>query len=1119
MTFLFLFTSVGYNRVMKIIFYPYIIGIVFFATSCRRGENPGLFELVNNSGISFNNKVEDGKLENSFLFRNFYNGGGVAIGDINNDGLCDVLLSSNMGDNKLYLNKDDFKFEDISEKAGLRQDSMWSTGVVMADVNGDGWLDIYECNSGHMPTGHRKNKLYINNQNLTFSDSARQYGLDISAYTTQVSFFDYDLDGDLDCFMINNSPIPVNQLNYSNKRDLPEQEWSVGEFLKGGGDHLFRNDNGHFKEITKEAGLHGGLISFGLGVSVGDINGDNYPDVYVSNDSYERDYLYINQKNGTFSDEFEKYFEHTSMSSMGTDLGDINNDGYPDVFSTDMLPDDEYRLKITGAFDNIDLYRSKLQAGFYHQFVQNCMQLNNRNGTFSEIGFYSGVAASDWSWGALMFDADNDGFSDIYVCNGVNRDVIDLDFIDFFADDVIQKMVLTGKREKIEEVLKNIPRNPLLNKAYRNKGNLQFEDNGKSWGFTQSSFSNGAAYGDLDNDGDLDLVVNNENQLSFVYRNNSREQNKNSYIGVVLKGRGQNTYAIGSKIKLYKGSDVYYRELVPSRGFQSSVDYKQIIGLGTIKELDSMIVIWPDRTYSKYEHPELNKVHVLQQPEQGIKVSENMAVVASLLEPLAATMEKHREDDYVDLYYERNLPQMLSRQGPKIGKGDVNGDGLEDVYIGGAKEQAGQLYIQTASGFIKKEESVFKEFAGFEDVAVLFFDADKDGDVDLYVGAGGNNVQPNSRELQHRLYKNDGKGNFEIATKSFSNNNMNISVAVCDDYDGDGDEDLFVGGRSVPYSYGVTPQSYIYNNDGLGHFTDVTAELNVEIGRLGMITGAVWADITGDQQKELIITGEWMPTRIYQYNKGRNKMEEIRQTGLEDLYGWWQTVVATDINGDGKTDLVVGNIGENFYLRPDAKSPVKLWVNDFDNSGTADQFLTRTVNGRDMPVFLKRDVTDQFPGLKKQNLKHSDYAKKSVQDLFEETMIRTAEVRQFNYSSSVLAVNDGKGRFVIQKLPLMTQLSSVNAIESVDINGDGRADLVLGGNMFDFPPQFGRLDGSYGHVLINEGSGKLGWTDPQRSGMTIRGEIKDIKQIRGKDRQYLLIVQNNEYPVLYQLKK
>ena len=1092
--------------------------LVFFSCKTKSGGNT-LFNLVDNAGIDFVNSVTDSKIENSFLFRNFYNGGGVAIGDINNDGLCDVLLSSNMGDNKLYLNKGDFKFEDISEKAGLRQDSMWSTGVVMADVNGDGWLDIYVCNSGHISDGNRINKLYINNHDLTFTEMAAQYGLNHSGYCTQASFFDYDLDGDLDCLLINNSPIPFGSLNYAEMRDADVSKWNINDNLKGGGNHLYRNDNGHFREVTKEAGLHTGLISFGLGVSVGDLNDDNYPDIYVGNDFIEKDYLYINQKNGTFSDELENRVQKISMSSMSSDLADINNDGYPEIFTTDMIPDDDYRLKTTGTFDNIDLFLSKQKAGLYHQYVRNSLQLNNHNGTFSEIADYTGTAGTDWSWGALIFDADNDGFNDIFVCNGINKDLGDLDFLDFVSNDVYKQMMETGKKEDINEILKHIPVNKLPNRVFKNNGDLQFMDIGNAWGLGQPSFSNSVAYGDLDNDGDLDLVVNNENQLSFVYRNNSREQNKNSYIGVVLKGRGQNTYAIGSKIKLYKGSEVYYRELVPSRGFQSSVDYKQIIGLGTIKELDSMIVIWPDRTFSKYEHPELNKVHVLQQPEQGIKVSENMAVVASLLEPLAATMEKHREDDYVDLYYERNLPQMLSRQGPKIGKGDVNGDGLEDVYIGGAKEQAGQLYIQTASGFIKKEESVFKEFAGFEDVAVLFFDADKDGDVDLYVGAGGNNVQPNSRELQHRLYKNDGKGNFEIATKSFSNNNMNISVAVCDDYDGDGDEDLFVGGRSVPYSYGVTPQSYIYNNDGLGHFTDVTAELNVEIGRLGMITGAVWADITGDQQKELIITGEWMPTRIYQYNKGRNKMEEIRQTGLEDLYGWWQTVVATDINGDGKTDLVVGNIGENFYLRPDAKSPVKLWVNDFDNSGTADQFLTRTVNGRDMPVFLKRDVTDQFPGLKKQNLKHSDYAKKSVQDLFEETMIRTAEVRQFNYSSSVLAVNDGKGRFVIQKLPLMTQLSSVNAIESVDINGDGRADLVLGGNMFDFPPQFGRLDGSYGHVLINEGSGKLGWTDPQRSGMTIRGEIKDIKQIRGKDRQYLLIVQNNEYPVLNQLKK
>lgn len=1089
---------------------------LFFLAACKNKHAPiPLFELKESTGIDFFNKVQDTKDFNVLTYRNFYNGGGVAIGDINNDGLADVFFTSNMGANKLYLNKGHFQFEDITGKAGFINKGKWATGVTMADINHDGFLDIYVCYAGYQPGKDQQNELYLNNGSLGFTEAAESYGLNDNGYTTHAAFFDYDLDGDLDCFIINNSFIPVNTLNYANKRDLPSKDWPVADFLKGGGNRLLKNEDGKFEDVTLQTGIHSSLISFGLGVTVGDVNGDNYPDIYISNDFFERDYLYINQKNGTYVDELEKWLQHSSLASMGADMGDINNDGYPEIFTTDMLPDDDARLKTTSLFDNIDVYRLKERSGFYHQYMQNTLQLNNKDGKFADIAYNSGVAASDWSWGGIMFDMNNDGLSDLYVSNGITHDVTNQDFIDFFANDVIQKMALTGKKEEIESIISKMPSTPLLNKAFLNKGNLKFSDEGEALGFTQPSFSNGAAYGDLDNDGDLDLIVNNVNQKAFIYKNNTNEINKNNYIGLSLKGINQNTFAIGSTIKVFQDDQVLTRELIPSKGFQSSVDYKIIIGLGK-KEADSMIIIWPDRSYIKIDKPAVNKLHVIQQTGNEKLLNETEKPVSpSLLKEVKQVFEKHVEDDYVDFYYEKNLPEMLSRQGPQIAKADVNGDGLEDFYIGGAKGQAGQLYIQTASGFIKKDEKIFKEFSNMEDVAVVFFDADKDGDNDLFIGAGGNNLPANSPALQHRLYINDGKGNFKINEKAFPNNNMNISVAIANDYDGDGNIDLFVGGRSVPFSYGTTPTSYLYHNNGDGHFTDVAPQMNKDIGNAGMVTAAAWADVDGDNKKELLITGEWMAPRIFKFNN--KNFEELKNTNLTSLYGWWQSIATADVNGDGKTDLILGNIGENFYLRPTKETPVKLWINDFDHSGSIDCFLTKDINGRDVPVFLKKDIMDQFPALKKQNLKHIDYANKTVQELFEKKLIENSTQKLFNYNKSIVAINNGNGSFTITPLPMMVQLSSVNAIEEMDFNNDNKPDIIMGGNRFDFPPQLGRLDASFGHILINDGKGNFTWVEPRKSGLNLPGEIKDIKTIGQGNTKNILIVRNNDYPVLYKL--
>ncbi len=1006
------------------------------------------------------------------------------------------------------------KFEDISAKAGFGNKKQWSTGVVLVDINGDGWLDIYVCNAGNMfDSSLRKNQLFINNHNLTFTECAAKYGLDNDGYTTQASFFDYDGDGDLDCFMVNNSPIPVNTLNYANMRDLPLSQTNVADFLKGGGDHLYRNDNGHFTEVTKQAGIHGGLTSLGLGVTVGDVNNDGYPDIYVSNDFFERDYLYINQKNGTFKDELEDRMGHISLASMGADMQDINNDGSPDIFTTDMLPDDDYRLKTNTSFDNYDVFNLKKQRGFYNQYTQNALQVNNGDGKFFETAYYSGVAASDWSWGALMFDADNDGKTDLYVCNGIYHDVTDQDFINFFGNDVIQKMVISGKKEEVSSIIDKIPSHPLVNKAFRNMGNLRFKDMGTQWGFTTPSFSNGAAYGDLDNDGDVDLVVNNVNGPAMIYRNNSREYNKNNFVAVTLKYKSPNTFAIGSTIKVYQGKQIQSREIMPSRGFQSSVDYRQTIGLGK-SGIDSMTITWPDRTITTFIKPAINQLHTINYSEVIKKQQKIAPPEKTIFEKLSNNFDKHKEDDYVDFYFEKNIPFMLSRLGPKAAAGDVNGDGLTDIYIGGAKDQPGQLYLQTPNGFVKKDIPDFKKYA-FDDVTVaFFFDCDGDGDLDLFTGGGGNFASATSGSFQNQLFINDGKGNFTLKRGALPIINDNCGAAVAMDYDGDGHPDLFIGNRSVPQNYGVTPPSYILHNDGKGNFTNVTASVAPELSNLGMVTSAAYADVNGDGKKDLIVTGDWMYPRVFSFNG--KKFVELK-TGLENLSGWWQSMEVADVDKDGDMDLILGNLGENFYLQPDSSHPVKLWIKDFDNNGTIDKILSRTVGGKDVPVFMKNDLIDQIPTLKRLNLTNQDYATKTIQQLFGKEL-EDAQVKKVTYAASCIAYNDGKGHFTIKKLPVYMQLSSVNAITLKDVNNDGYPDMIAGGNFFDLLPQFGRLDASAGNLLINDKKGNFNMVPSMRTGLNVPGETRDIITFKYKKQDCVLFLENNDYPVMYKLK-
>ncbi|MCL6273906.1 VCBS repeat-containing protein [Muricauda sp. 2012CJ35-5] len=1081
-----------------------------------------LFTLLpsEETGVTFVNKVENQKNFNIFKYRNFYNGGGVAIGDINNDGLPDIYLTGNMVPNKLYLNKGDLKFEDISESAGITGNKPWSTGVVMVDINQDGLLDIYVSNAGNMEGNNHDNDLYINNGDLTFSEKAAEFNLAETGFTTHASFFDYDKDGDLDAYILNNSNIPVSSLGYAEQREVRAQDWEgVPHIFRGVGDMLLRNDNGRFVDVSEESGIYGSLIGFGLGVMVTDLNNDLYPDIYVSNDFYERDYLYINQKDGTFDEQIKDWTSHLSLSAMGIDIADVNNDGHNDIFITDMLPEHEQRVKSVMEFEGYNVFELKQSKDFFQQYIQNTLQLNNGNGTFSEVAYYSGIDATDWSWAGLIFDMDNDGLKDIFITNGINHDLTDLDFVDFFANEIIQKMALTGRKESIDSIINKMPIKPQPNYAYKNNGDITFKNANKEWGFELPTRSNGAAYGDLDNDGDLDMVINNVNTESFIYRNNTNTQLDNNYIQLKFNGSEANKFGVGTLVKFYFDGNIVNQELIPSRGFQSSMDYGMTLGLGKTSELDSIRIVWPDdKTQVLNKVPSNQVITVDYKNNTGNYTPPNPDGQSTMITELTSnTLQSHQENHYNDFDFEGLIYSKLSQEGPSLATGDVNGDGNEDFFIGGAQGQAGALYLHQGNGNIQqKSNPVFELDKNFEDVAAAMFDADGDSDLDLMVGTGGNNVNQQTT-YRARLYLNDGKGNFTKSEQELPSTFKNISTLAPHDFDQDGDIDVFVGSRSVVGVYGLSPDHLFLENKGDGTFADATEKLAYGLKDAGMITDAEWADVNSDGKLDLIVSSEWGTPKIYR-NSGRRL--STMPSSLDSLHGWWNTVEAADLDNDGDQDLILGNQGLNIHYRPLEYQPMKIWINDFDDNGTIEQIVTQNYDGGDYPIHQKRELTEQMVSLKKENLKASDYSKRTIHQLIPKEVLDKSIVKQVNTSASVIAINEGGGKFTIKQLPPRAQLSCICDITCTDVNNDGNLDLIMAGNNFEFKPQFSRLDASYGNLLLGDGNLGYEWLNYDKSGFAIKEEVKQLQKITDSaGKEYLIAAINNEKPKIFAINE
>ena len=1071
------------------------------------------------TGVRFSNDLKETRDNNVFTYRNFYNGGGVGIGDLTGDGLPELVLTANQGGPHLYLNEGKFRFVDVTDRAGIDSKRAWTTGVTLADVNGDGKLDIYLSHAGQVEPAKRRNELWINqgvgaDSVPTFKEEGEAYGVADEGYTTHAAFLDYDRDGDLDLFLINNSPRPVSSFGQRNTRNVRDPF---------GGHKLYRNDDGHFVDVSAKAHIFGSEIGFGLGLGVADVNRDGWPDVYVSNDFFERDYLYLNQHDGTFAEVLDRQMTADSYFSMGMDMADVDNDGWPDIYTTDMLPEDEYRLRTMASFEGWDVYQAKVANGYHYQFMRNMLQHNNGNGTFTDVGQMAGVSRTDWSWSALIADLDLDGRKDIFVTNGLVKDVTSQDYIAFLANDETMEGATKGGEVDFMKLIGAMKSTPISNYAFHNRGKLTFANESKAWGLDTPSFSSGAAYGDLDGDGAPDLVVNNVDAEAFVYRNNAHEvARSNRWLQVRLEGEGKNRFAIGARVSVVAGADTLVQELNPARGFQSSVDYVLTFGLGSRDSVSRVQVAWPDGRRSELGPVAAGERLVIAQssasaPATGSPVAP-VAPGGALFTQVAAVDELpfvHHENDFVDFDRERLIPRMLSTEGPALAVGDVNGDGLDDVYIGGAKEQAGALLIQQGNGrFVPGSAATFEADRISEDVGAVFFDADGDGDKDLFVVSGGNEYSDMAPALQDRLYLNDGRGGFSKSADGVPAEFISGSRPAAADYDGDGDIDLFVGGRSVPWKYGETPQSTLLRNDGRGRFTDVTAQLAPELQRVGMVTDATWQDVDGDRRLDLVVVGDWMPISVFR-NAGGGRLTPMVVKGLEKSEGWWNRIVAGDFTGDGRVDFVVGNLGLNTRLKASATEPATMLVKDFDGNGFAEQVVACYSHGKRYPIVLRDDLIKAIPPLKARYLDYEAYAKASVEDIFPAQDRVGAIERSAHTFASVLLRNDGNGNFTIVSLPDEVQIAPIYGILPRDVDGDGRLDLMVAGNFDGFKPEIGRASESRGLVLRGDGKGGFIPLSSTVSGFVVPGQSRDVQRVRTRGGELIVVARNNDRPLVF----